>query len=220
LFLYINIKDSIITPLKIPYKNKVSGRKLGELIKNDPRYAAADSIKKYYNLSDNNIYNKINNIDPTYPKKKLQDTIQYILGSSFSSKHYIGWTTTGHTAEDVFLAIHAPEGVNKLTGVVANSDIGKYIAEEMNLGNLKDSTEKYFCYYKNLQDIDINQVNQDSLVIKKDDTEAVIYANTNKIKITRENKTTGINLPTIAVCIMNKNNKFDYYISRLVLDYL
>lgn len=40
----------------------------------------------------------------------------------------IGFTTTGHTGEDVYLGIYAPASVHKLNGVVENTAIPQYIA--------------------------------------------------------------------------------------------
>ena len=65
------------------------------------------------------------------------------LGHTLSDKASIGWTTSGHTNEDVFLGIYHPKN-DRLTGVVENSDIGNYIAKQLNLGNLEAETTKYF----------------------------------------------------------------------------
>ncbi|MEG0295540.1 MAG: alkaline phosphatase [Clostridium sp.] len=39
----------------------------------------------------------------------------------------LGFTTGGHTGEDVYLGVYAPSNVNKLSGVVNNTDINKYM---------------------------------------------------------------------------------------------
>jgi len=218
----INIKDSIIGPLKKLENDKISGRRISEMIINS-RCANDENVKKYYYLSDSTVYDKSMNISTSYPEDKLKDTIQYILGSSFSSKHYIGWTTTGHAAGDVFLGIYAPKNITRLTGVVENDSIGKYIAAQLKLGNLKYSTEKYFYSHKKLfkdPEIKIKQINQDSLFVSKNGKDIVIYANTNRFKIMEGSKTKYKRLPTVAVCINKGENKIDYYIPQSILNYL
>lgn len=216
----INIEDSIINPLKMPGLNKMSARKLSELIITNPEYAKPDSVKKFYNLNDREIYRKINNIGALYPRGRLSDTIQYILGSSFSEKNYIGWTTSGHTAEDVFLGIFAPPGAHKLGGVTDNSDIGKYIATSLQLGSLKDSTEKYYCHYKELFQInEIKCINKDSMVVSKNGNTIVLYANTNKVKTIQKSMSEFIYLTTIIVAIP-KMDQTEYYLPRIILSYL
>jgi alkaline phosphatase len=217
----INIYNDIITPLKENSNQRVSGRRLAEMIVADPKYAGIDSIKKYYNLDDIELFNKISRISAGYPPNDLIDTIQYILGSSFSNRNFLGWTTTGHTADDVFLGIYAPDGVQKLGGVVDNSDIGKYIASIIQLGNMNDSTAKYFSPHTSIfKSTEIKQINQDSLVVVRNGMQMVIYANTNMISIKQKNKTRKLSLPTIAICINKANNKFVYYLFRNIEEYL
>lgn len=216
----IDINEDIIKPLKQNHDRRVSGRKMAEMIISNPLYARTDSISKYFNLSDTNIQARINNIGLLYPKDKLPDTIQYILGSSFSFQHFIGWTTTGHTAEDVFLGIYAPKGTERITGVVDNSDIGKYISSQLRMGNLNDSTKKYYCPYKKLFNSDeIKVVTQDSLVIIVNKQKMVFFANTNICKITKGKSTTQKQLPTLAVCFTSANKQVEYFIPEIVLSY-
>jgi alkaline phosphatase len=55
-----------------------------------------------------------------------------IIGPILSRAACLGWTTDGHTGEDVPLAIFHPGG-QRLTGVVQNTDIAWYIDEILNL---------------------------------------------------------------------------------------
>jgi len=59
-----------------------------------------------------------------------------ILGSILSRVAYLGWTTDGHTGEDVPLAIFHPRGY-RLSGVVQNTAVAWYIDEILNL-NLRE----------------------------------------------------------------------------------
>jgi alkaline phosphatase len=55
-----------------------------------------------------------------------------IIGPILSRSAFLGWTTDGHTGEDVPLAIFHPRG-QRLTGVVQNTAIAWYIDEILNL---------------------------------------------------------------------------------------
>jgi alkaline phosphatase len=69
--------------------------------------------------------------------KAIDDTlskVQVMLGRHLSNEVFIGWTTTGHTAEDVFLGIYHPSN-EILKGVVDNTEIANYIKRILNLGS-------------------------------------------------------------------------------------
>jgi len=82
-------------------------------------------------------------------KNCLVDPIQRIFGKVLSRWAKIGWTTEGHTGEDVFMGIYHPYGY-RLSGVVENTDISNYVSEVLALGNLKEESKKYFCNSKNI----------------------------------------------------------------------
>lgn len=77
-------------------------------------------------------------------KNCLLDPLQRIFGKMLSRRANIGWTTEGHTGDDVFMGIYHPYDF-RLTGVVENTDIAKYISEVLGLGNLRVESKKYFC---------------------------------------------------------------------------
>ncbi|MGL5893848.1 MAG: alkaline phosphatase [Bacteroidales bacterium] len=54
---------------------------------------------------------------------------------------YIGWTTSGHEGENVFLATYAPK--SKIGGVVQNSDVNKFVQHVGGL-NLEGRSDYYF----------------------------------------------------------------------------
>lgn len=60
-----------------------------------------------------------------------------------SKRANIGWTTNGHTSEDIPLYIYAPAGCKKLSGVVENTDIAGYMAELFGI-KLSEVTDKLF----------------------------------------------------------------------------
>ena len=66
-----------------------------------------------------------------------------VLRSILNKRSNLGWTTGGHTGEDVALYVYADNYKNQLTGTVQNSDIGKYIAKAIG-GDLDKTSEKLF----------------------------------------------------------------------------
>ena len=122
----LNINDNLIEPLK---KIKYSSRKIAQMILNNSEYISKPFFDTLYNLKATD--NFLASIKEAAKTKNI-DTIQYLIGTNFSMQNFIGWTSTGHTAEDVFLAIYAPEHIQKITGVVDNDSIGRYIAKILN----------------------------------------------------------------------------------------
>lgn len=62
-----------------------------------------------------------------------------IIGQLVARQAKLGFTTGGHTGEDVVLYVHAPAGVKKLGGTIQNTDIAWYIAEMFGI-NLYNAT--------------------------------------------------------------------------------
>jgi hypothetical protein len=68
--------------------------------------------------------------------------MNYTVGPMISKRAFIGWTTTGHTGEDVSLYAYHPSGyVPK--GVIQNTDVAKYSAEVLGV-SLPKTTEELF----------------------------------------------------------------------------
>lgn len=63
-----------------------------------------------------------------------------LIGGLIAKRAKIGFTTGGHTGEDVVLYVYTPQGANKLTGTVQNTDIAWYIAEMLGV-NLYGATQ-------------------------------------------------------------------------------
>ena len=174
----IDIKEKIVEPLK---KIEWSSRKLAEMMLKNPAYISKDSLKKYYNIFPKDEF--INSLKKVATKKNA-DTLQYIIGGYFSKNNFIGWTTSGHTAEDVFLAIYAPENVKRISGIVNNYEIGKYIAEILKLDDFDTATKDLYTKHSEYFNKDeIISLNSDSLVVKKNGKELTFEANSKVIKI-------------------------------------
>lgn len=77
-------------------------------------------------IKDNN--KKLKSISTNYDAHyyAYNNEMDTILGKYISNKAFLGWTTRGHTGEDVFLAMYHPKK-KVITGLVDNTDIGRYI---------------------------------------------------------------------------------------------
>lgn len=69
-------------------------------------------------------------------------SMNYTVGPMISKRASIGWTTGGHTGEDVVLYSWSPDGDN-LTGVVENTDVARYMARKLGV-DLGETTNRLF----------------------------------------------------------------------------
>jgi alkaline phosphatase len=217
----IDIREQVIGPLK---KIKCSARKLAETMLDDSLYIHPDTLKHYYNISDPGIANNISQLVRTFPKEVLSDTLQYLLGSSYSAENFIGWTTTGHTAEDVFLGIHVPVGYRKISGIIDNTLIAGYISELLQLGSLPEKEQHHFVsterIFHNDPEIELTATSE-SLIVRKGTLQLVILPNTRHLMMMSANVPAGnFVLPTLAVCIHDAEGNPVYYLPESITQYL
>ncbi len=87
-------------------------------------------------------------------KEKGESDLVRVIAKIITSRTFFGFTTTGHTGEDVFLAAF-PKSLRP-TGLVTGDTINNYLSRYLGLetaqggyintkANLYDSTQKYFC---------------------------------------------------------------------------
>jgi alkaline phosphatase len=142
----LNIASWVVGPLD---SINWTGRKLAQkIIADSTRYfidktgSLRDTLRKHYALDlPADSLARIESIvrSKTYAYDRKRDMMENFLGSRYSEQHFIGWTTTGHTGEDVFLGIYAPRGIERLTGVVENTDISDYIVRVLGMSDMRKS---------------------------------------------------------------------------------
>lgn len=93
-------------------------------------------MAQYYGITDLEA-NEIEQIKNTAVGK-----MNYTVGPMISKRANIGWTTTGHTGEDVPLYMYAPDGF-EVGGVMENTDVSKLMQRFMGL-NLAETTKTLF----------------------------------------------------------------------------
>ena len=83
-----------------------------------------NALSKFIDENEKQIHSIKSNYDDYY--YAYNNEIDTVLGQYISNKAFLGWTTRGHTGEDVFLAMYHPDK-KVLTGLIDNNDIGRYI---------------------------------------------------------------------------------------------
>lgn len=123
------VVDSLkrIVPEKNYFKN------VGNLIKNEYNVSLNENelletiqLLSLYHFAENKQHCE---------ESKILEPILKMIANKLSEKSYIGWTSIGHTGEDVFLAVY-PKSLDMPMGVIDNTDVAKYIARILKLGKL------------------------------------------------------------------------------------
>ena len=124
---------SFIGPLS---KATLTGEGL-EGVLNAERSNVVEVMAKYYGITD------LTADEIAAIKATKSGSMNYTVGPMIAKRANIGFTTTGHTGEDVTLYVYAPDGVDQLTGTVENTDIARYMETVMGV-SLKDATDSLF----------------------------------------------------------------------------
>lgn len=98
-------------------------------------------------------------------EKKLE--LNAVIGPMISTRAHLGWTTGGHTGEDVVLYVYTPKG-DKLTGVVENTDIALYMEKVLQL-DLDATTNNLFMpsseFEKNGANVSIDKSDENNIIL-------------------------------------------------------
>ena len=188
--------DEYIEPLK---KATLTGEGVEKLL-NDDRSNIVEVMSKYYGVDD------LTEEEIKAIKDTEAGSLNYTVGPIISKRANIGWTTTGHTGEDVPLYIYAPSNCEKLSGVVENTDIAKYMSRVMGIDLATATSELFVPVRQEAEKLGATVLwdNTDSLnpnvVINIEDKEIVVpvnkniaYVNGNKITLSGVTVFNGIN---------------------------
>ena len=149
---------------------------------------------------------------------KLSSTFVKLL----SKRANLGFTTGGHTGDDVFLYSYGPQ---RISGLVDNTDLAKEMANFMGI-NLNKLTKNLYANaevalkakgYKT--SIDLSDKENAVLVVKKGTTSCKIPENKNIINCTttKNGKVTSIEIQTNTISVYNDTN---FYISNAMINNL
>lgn len=113
--------DDLVLPLK---KAQLTGEGIEQVLGED---RSEENIRKvvnqYFGVAD------LTSEEIQSIQKSKKGAMNYALGPIISNRSVIGWTTNGHTGEDLFLYAYGP---GKYTGTVDNTDLA--MIQEKSLG--------------------------------------------------------------------------------------
>lgn len=110
----------VIEPLR---KARLTGKGV-EAKLNADRSNIVEVMAQYYGITD------LTPEEIEAIRQAKPGSLNYVIGPMLSRRSYIGWTTNGHTGEDLFLYSYGPA---KLTGTLENTDIARRVAAAMGL---------------------------------------------------------------------------------------
>ncbi len=124
--------STFIEPLK---RAKLTGEGVEKKLNAD-RSNIKEVMATYYGITD------LTEDEIKAIKEAKPGRLNYVVGPMISKRAHIGWTTNGHTGEDVVLGVYSPTG-DRPTGVIENTDIARYMERILGL-NLEETTKKLF----------------------------------------------------------------------------
>jgi len=124
--------SAFLDPLK---KATLTGEGVEKLI-NEDKTNIIEVMTNFYGISDLS-QDEISAIAGANPGK-----LNEIVGPMISDRAKLGWTSHGHTGNDVVLYMYHPNDYRYI-GVIDNTDINKYMQEVLGL-DLSETTEKLF----------------------------------------------------------------------------
>ncbi|MBC7088028.1 MAG: alkaline phosphatase [Tissierellales bacterium] len=127
--------SAFLDPLK---KAELTGEGIEKHL-NDDKSNVRDVMRKYYGIND------LTNEEVEQIKNTKSGSMNYTVGPMIAKRANIGFTTNGHTGEDVTLYVYAPKNIDLLTGVIENTDIAKYAEKAMGL-DLNETSKKLFVW--------------------------------------------------------------------------
>lgn len=148
---------------------------------------------------------------------KQSGKLKSIVGPMISKRAMIDWTTSGHTGEEVALAVYHPKGLRP-EGVIENTDIARYVAGLMQI-NLEAITREYFieaeaAFKAREAQVELDTVTDPDnpvLKVKKGNRNLIIPANKDFVEMN------GTRIQTKLINVYNRKN---FYVSRQVLSLL
>ena len=122
--------SSLVDPLK---KAKLTGEGLEKKL-NAERTNIEQVMAEFFGITD------LTKEEIDAIKAAKAGSLNYAVGPIISKRSVIGWTTGGHTGEDLFMYAYGP---GKPTGIIDNTDVAKIISREMGF-KLDELNKKLF----------------------------------------------------------------------------
>jgi alkaline phosphatase len=170
--------EKFIAPLK---KAKLTGEGL-EAKLNADKSNIKEVMSEYFGIDD------LTPEEEAEIKGAKAGNVNYAVGPMISKRAFIGWTTGGHTGEDIVLYTYLP-GDERITGVVDNTDIAKICAGVWNI-DLDSVTRQMFVEAKNAFEakgakvaVDKSDASNPKMVVTKGSHKLVIPENKSYVEV-------------------------------------
>lgn len=128
---------TVVDPLKEASR---TAQGVADLINAD-RSNIAEVVARYYGLTVSD--DEIAKIKAAKDANDLRYVCQAVLGAKMAAAAKLGFTTGGHTGEDIVLYVYSPKSAERPMGVVMNTDIARYM-EKLLGADLNALTAKQF----------------------------------------------------------------------------
>jgi len=143
-----------------------------------------------------------------YEQRKHNLSMCKMLSQILYGRTYFGFTTFGHTIENVFLAVYHPQN-DRLVGVPTNIDVHKYLARQMGLTDkMNELTEEIYADHHKVfegYDIKIDSVDKYNRRLTVKNKRNVLIADSYANYVMVNNKRVDLNSVIVYV---DKNNTF------------
>ncbi|MCX7828967.1 MAG: alkaline phosphatase [Thermanaerothrix sp.] len=112
--------EALVTPLKAA---RLTGEGVEKVLGDDrSEMKVREAVASFYGVSDLSA-DEVNAI-----QQAKKGSLNYVLGPIISKRSPIGWTTNGHTGEDLFINYY---GLEKPLATIENTEIARICAREM-----------------------------------------------------------------------------------------
>ena len=124
-------------------------------------------------------------------QKAKKGNMNAVVGPMLSKRSSIGWTTTGHTGEDLFLYAFGP---NAPKGTVENTEIAKITANALGIDLIKTTNRLFveadaaFTAIGAKMELDQSDKENLRLIVSKGTVRSVLPVSTNTITIGKETR--------------------------------
>ena len=115
-----------------------------------PKYSVSAVIYQYWailpdSIEIDSVFSGVEAYNRSGGNQTVKDELTNVIAGVLKSRTYIGFTTHGHTGEDVFLAVYDPRADMRVTGYLTARDINWYMCDAVGIGSLDELTDRYYC---------------------------------------------------------------------------
>jgi alkaline phosphatase len=178
--------EKFIAPLK---KAKLTGEGLESKLNAD-RSNIEEVMSEYFGIDD------LTPEEEAAIKAAKAGDVNYAVGPIISKRAFIGWTTGGHTGEDIVLYTYLPND-ERITGTLDNTDIPKICAGVWNI-DLDSVTRRMFIEAKGAFEakgakvtVDKSDASNPKMVVTKESQTLVVPENKSRVEVNGKTKETG-----------------------------